>query len=67
MANEKVAQKFRSQTQLSGSAKVFKETFRIISLGRNAIVVVIGTVAAYVFYLYGMRPFTLTGMCHHNK
>ncbi|KAK6624109.1 hypothetical protein RUM44_010967 [Polyplax serrata] len=61
MANEKVAQKFRSQTQLSGSAKVFKETFRIISLGRNAIVVVIGTVAAYVFYLYGMRPFTLTG------
>lgn len=32
-----------------------------MSLGRNAIAVVIGTLMAYIFDLYGMTPFNLTG------
>ena len=61
IANEKISKKYRNQSSLSGNDKAIKETFRIVGLGRNAIVVVLGTLTAFIFEQYNMCPFTLTG------
>ncbi|XP_031629887.1 sodium-independent sulfate anion transporter-like isoform X2 [Contarinia nasturtii] len=37
------------------------ECKKYLSLGRNAIVVIFGTILAYVLNIYGKQPFTLTG------
>lgn len=39
------------------------ECKKYLSLGRNAIVVIFGTILAYVLNIYGKQPFTLTGLC----
>lgn len=33
----------------------------LISLARNAIVVVVGTLIAYILYSHGIKPFQITG------
>lgn len=37
------------------------ECKKYLSLGRNAIVVIFGTLLAYILSVYGQNPFTLTG------
>lgn len=37
------------------------ECKKYLSLGRNAIVVIFGTLLAYILNIYGHNPFTLTG------
>lgn len=37
------------------------ECKKYLSLGRNAIVVIFGTLLAYILSVYGHNPFTLTG------
>lgn len=37
------------------------ECFKYLSLGRNALAVIIGTVLAYVLHVNGLQPFELTG------
>ncbi|EEB12740.1 sulfate transporter, putative [Pediculus humanus corporis] len=61
IANEKISKKYKNQSSLSNNDKAIKETFRIVGLGRNAIVVVLGTLTAFIFEQYNMCPFTLTG------
>lgn len=39
----------------------WNETKKYMSLGRNAMAVIIGTVLAYILSLYDLHPFTLTG------
>lgn len=46
---------------ISTFRRVWGNTLWLFSLARNAIVVFIGVGLAYVFFLYGFRPFTLTG------
>lgn len=41
--------------------KTFPQLFKYLSIARNAIVVIIGMVVAYVFYNNGQEPFQLTG------
>lgn len=41
--------------------KVWPKFFKFLSISRNAIVVIIGIVVAYVFYVNGREPFRLTG------
>lgn len=41
--------------------KCWKETIRLLALARNAIVVVLGILAAYIFEVNGSSPFLLTG------
>lgn len=37
------------------------ETLKYLSLGRNALVVMFGTLLAYILNQYNIRPFSLTG------
>lgn len=54
--------KFKSSLRDIGDQSVWKnECKKYLSLGRNAIVVIFGTVLAYVLNVYGRNPFTLTG------
>lgn len=41
--------------------KIVGNTLWMISLARNAIVVFFGIALAYIFYVNGHEPFTLTG------
>ncbi|KAL0278534.1 UNVERIFIED_CONTAM: hypothetical protein PYX00_000336 [Menopon gallinae] len=59
--NDIVSLRYKNRNNLSTGEKIFKESIRLIGLGRNAIAVVFGTLAAYIFYINGMQPFRLTG------
>lgn len=41
--------------------KRWPELFRCLSIARNAIVVIMGVIVSYVFYINGHEPFRLTG------
>lgn len=41
--------------------KVWPDLFKYLSIARNAIVVIMGIVIAYLFYINGYEPFRLTG------
>ena len=59
--NEYYGSKYKNQSQLRGGTKCWKETIRLLALSRNAIVVVAGTLAAFLFEVNGSTPFLLTG------
>lgn len=41
--------------------KKWPKFFKFMATSRNAVIVVIGIVVAYIFYINGMEPFRLTG------
>lgn len=59
--NEYYGNKYKNQYELSKGTICWKETIRLLALSRNAIVVVAGTLAAYLFEVNGSTPFLLTG------
>lgn len=54
--------KYKKSLRDVDSQSVWKnETKKYLSLGRNAIVVIFGTLLAYILNAYGEHPFSLTG------
>lgn len=54
--------KYKKNKRDIGETSVWKnECKKYLSLGRNAIVVIFGTVLAYILSIYDIHPFTLTG------
>lgn len=45
---------------------ITKKCIWLLSVGKNALVVVFCAVLAFVLDIYGQKPFSLTGECHHQ-
>lgn len=54
----------KTLSEIGSNESVWKnECKKYLVLGRNAIVVIFGTVLAYILHNYGHSPFALTGKC----
>lgn len=56
-----------SRPEWSSTRNNFGRAVWLVSLARNAIVVLIGTTLAWILYLNGSTPFKLTGICDQKQ